>query len=171
MVTGPLEKLGVKFDRRTDVINRVYNETAAQPNLIQFYCSILVERLDRRNTRIVSPDSLNGVYTNEDFRAFILSTFMDNTTHLEKAIVFAIVASSEQGDPFTVETIDHLLEQRGIQVPLSDLDRTCRNLELAGTLTARGRHYRFATPIFPHLLRENYDVEYLFRKILQEGIW
>jgi hypothetical protein len=67
--------------------------------------------------------------------------------------------------------IDSLLERRGIQVPLSDLDRVCRNLELAGTLTVRGRHYRFATPVFPRMLRENYDVEYLFRKIQQEGIW
>jgi hypothetical protein len=171
MVTGPLEKLGVRFDRRNDIINRIYDETAAQPNLIQFYCSILVERLDRRHTRVITVDSLNGVYSNEDFRAFILSTFMDNTTHLEKAVVFAVVACDQNCDPFGVETIDALLEKRGIQVPLSDLDRACRNLELAGTLTLRGRHFRFATPIFPRLLRDNYDLEYLFRKIQQEGIW
>ncbi len=171
MVAGPLEKLGVRFERRTDVINRIYSETSAQPNLIQFYCSILVDRLDRRHSRVISPESLFSVYGNEDFRAFILSTFMDNTTHMEKAVVFAVVAHDEKCDPFTVEIVDSLLEQRGIQVPLSDLDRTCRNLELSGTLTVRGRHYRFATPIFPRLLRENYDVEYLFRKIQQEGIW
>ena len=171
MVTGPLEKLGVEFEKRNDIVSRIFNETAAQPNLIQFYCSILVERLDRRHSRTITPESLFSVYSNEDFRAFILSTFMDNTTHLEKAMVFAVVANSENCDPFTVETIDSLLEKRGIQVPLSDLDRVCRNLELSGTLTVRGRHYRFATPIFPRLLRENYDVEYLFRKIQQEGIW
>jgi Cdc6-like AAA superfamily ATPase len=171
MVTGPLEKLGVEFEKRNDIVARIFNETAAQPNLIQFYCSILVERLDRRHSRSITPDSLFSVYSNEDFRAFILSTFMDNTTHLEKAVVFAVVANSDNSEPFTVETIDTLLEKRGIQVPLSDLDHVCRDLELSGTLTVRGRHYRFATPIFPRLLRENYDVEYLFRKIQQEGIW
>lgn len=171
MVAGPLEKLGVRFERRTDVINRIFNETAAQPNLIQFYCSILVERMDRKHTRIITPDSLFSVYGNEDFRAFILSTFMDNTTHLEKAVVFAVIAESEKCDPFTVETVDNLLEARGIQVPLSDLDRVCRNLELAGTLSVKGQHYHFSTPVFPRMLRENYDVEYLFRKIQQEGLW
>jgi hypothetical protein len=159
-------------------VNRIFDETAGQPNLIQFYCSILVEQLDQQRSRTVSPESLFSVYTNEDFRAFVLSTFMDNTTHLEKAIVFAVTADGEACEepfaaehPFGVETIDKLLEARGLEVPLSDLDMACRNLEVAGTFTSRGRLYRFATPVFPRMLRENYDVDYLFRKIQGEGIW
>ena len=91
----------------------------------------------------------------------------------EKAIVFAVTADGEATaeHPFGVETIDKRLEARGLEVPLSDLDIACRNLELAGTLTSRGRLYRFATPVFPQMLRENYDVDYLFRKIQSEGIW
>jgi AAA domain len=173
MVLSPLENLGVHFDRRNDVVNRIFDETAGQPNLIQFYCSILVEQLDEQHTRTISPESLFSVYTNEDFRAFVLSTFMDNTTHLEKAIVFAVTADGEATaeHPFGVETIDTRLEARGLEVPLSDLDMACRNLEMAGTFTSRGRLYRFATPVFPQMLRENYDVDYLFRKIQSEGIW
>jgi hypothetical protein len=173
MVLGPLENLGVRFDRRNDVVNRIFDETAGQPNLIQFYCSILVDQMDEQRTRTISPESLFSVYTNEDFRAFVLSTFMDNTTHLEKAIVFAVTADGEAtaDHPFGVESIDKLLETRGLEVPLSDLDIACRNLELAGTLTSRGRLYRFATPVFPQMLRENYDVDYLFRKVQSEGLW
>ncbi len=171
MVVGPLEKLGVRFERGSDVVDRIFDETAGQPNLIQFYCSILVERLDRQGSRVVAPESLFDVYDNDDFRAFVLSTFMDNTTHLEKAIVFAVMADLEAERPFGVEAIDTVLERRGVEVPLSDLDHACRNLELAGTLSSRGRLFRFATPVFPRMLAENYDVEYLFRKIQQEGIW
>lgn len=170
MILGPLEKLGVQFERRNDVVNRIFDETAGQPNLIQFYCSILVERLDRAGVRAVSPESLFDVYGNDDFRAFVLSTFMDNTTHLEKAIVFAVLADLDPENPFGVRAIDTALEQRGVQIPLSDLDHACRNLEMAGTLASRGPLYRFATPVFPRMLRENYDVGYLFRKVLQEGI-
>jgi hypothetical protein len=171
MVLDPLEKLGVRFERRNDVVNRIFDETAGQPNLIQFYCSILVERMDRQGTRTMAPESLFEVYGNEDFRAFVLSTFMDNTTHLEKAIVFAVMADGETERPFSVQSIDAALEKRGLEVPLSDLDHACRNLELAGTFTSRGPHFRFATPVFPRMLGENYDVGYLFRKIQQEGIW
>jgi len=170
MILGPLERLGVQFERRNDVVNRVFDETAGQPNLIQFYCSILVERLDRDGSRRVSPESLFDVYGNDDFRAFVLSTFMDNTTHLEKAIVFAVMANLGAEHPFGVQQIDGALERRGVEIPLSDLDLACRNLELAGTFTSRGPLFRFATPVFPRMLSENYDVDYLFRKVLQEGI-
>ena len=57
---------------------------------------------------------------------------MDNTTHLEKAIVFAIMAEGETERPFSVQGIDQALEKRGLEVPLSDLDHACRNLGLAG---------------------------------------
>jgi Novel STAND NTPase 1 len=175
MILGPLEKLGVHFERRNDVVNRIFDETAGQPNLIQFYCSILVERLDRESSRqgsarSISPESLFDVYGNDDFRAFVLSTFMDNTTHLEKAIVFAVMADLGAEHPFGVQQIDGALERRGVEIPLSDLDLACRNLELAGTFTSRGPLFRFATPVFPRMLSENYDVDYLFRKVLQEGI-
>ncbi len=170
MILGPLEKLGVQFERRNDVVNRIFDETAGQPNLIQFYCSILVERLDREGSRSISPESLFDVYGNDDFRAFVLSTFMDNTTHLEKAIVFAVMADLGAEHPFGVQQIDTALERRGVEIPLSDLDLACRNLELAGTFTSRGPLFRFATPVFPRMLSENYDVDYLFRKVLQEGI-
>lgn len=170
LVLGPLERLGVRFERRNDVVNRIFDETAGQPNLVQFYCSILVERLDREGTRTIAPENLFDVYGNDDFRAFVLSTFMDNTTHLEKAIVFAVMADLDADMPFSVKAIDEALERRGVEVPLSDLDLACRNLELAGTLTARGPLYRFATPVFPRMLSENYDVGYLFKKVVQEGI-
>ena len=133
MVLGPLEKLGVRFERPNDVVDRIFDETAGQPNLIQFYCSILVEQLGRHEVRTISPASLFDVYGNEDFRAFVLSTFMDNTTHLEKAMVFGVITDGQSERPFGVQVIDKLLEQRGLEVPLSDLDHACRNLELAGT--------------------------------------
>jgi hypothetical protein len=126
--------------------------------------------LDREGSRSVSPESLFDVYGNDDFRAFVLSTFMDNTTHLEKAIVFAVMADLGAEHPFGVPAIDAALERRSVEIPLSDLDMACRNLELAGTFTSRGPLYRFATPVFPRMLGENYDLTYLFKKILQEGI-
>ena len=170
LILGPLEKLGVQFERRNDVVNRIFDETAGQPNLIQFYCNILVERLDREGSRTISPEALFDVYGNDDFRAFVLSTFMDNTTHLEKAIVFAVMADLGAEHAFGAQQIDAALERRAVEIPLSDLDLACRNLELAGTFTSRGPMFRFATPVFPRMLAENYDVDYLFRKVLQEGI-
>lgn len=171
MVLGPLESLGVRFERRNEVVNRIYDETAGQPNLVQFYCSILVEELDRQFARTLSPESLFPVYDNEVFRAFVLSTFMDNTTHLEKAIVFATLAELGAEGAFGLEEVDLVLQQHGLQMPLSDLDHACRNLTIAGAFASRGKQYRFATPVFPRMLAEGYDVNFLFRKVREEGVW
>ena len=171
IVQEPLEKLNVRFERQGEVLDRIYDETGGQPNLIQFYCSILVQRLDEQRSRVISPASLFDVYSNEDFRAFVLSTFMDNTNNREKAIVFAVMADYGVDGAFGLEDIDAALQRRGIELRLGDLDRACRNLELAGTFTARGARYHFATPVFPQVLNESYNVDYLFQKIRREGIW
>jgi hypothetical protein len=171
LVLGPLETLRVRFQRRNEIVDRIYNETAGQPNLVQFYCSILVEQLDHSGSRTISPESLYDVYESEDFRAFVLSTFMDNTTNLEKVLVFAVLARYGQDQPFDAEAIDTALRERQVDIPLEHLSRACRNLELAGTFAQKGWHYHFAAPVFPRVLAENQNVEFLFRKVMQEGLW
>jgi hypothetical protein len=88
MIVTPLENLGVCFEQRNDVVNRIYDETVGQPNLLQFYGNMLVQKMDRDRKRVVSLATLDGAYEDESIRLFVLSSFLDNTTHLEKAVVF-----------------------------------------------------------------------------------
>ena len=44
-----------------EVVGRIYEETAGQPNLIQYYCMILLRHLDRTGQREISPKSLIDV--------------------------------------------------------------------------------------------------------------
>ncbi|WP_423222846.1 AAA family ATPase [Candidatus Amarolinea aalborgensis] len=170
MIIGPLEKLRVHFEQRSEIVNRIYDETAGQPNLIQFYCQALVERLDQEDSRVLTPAYLTDVYTNEDFRTFVLGTFMDNTTHLEKVIVFAVMAEYGGERAFDLEAIDAALARRAVNTRVLDIEQACRNLEMAGTFAASGREYRFATPVFPHVLTEKYDPDFLLRKLRREGL-
>ena len=47
MIIGPLENLRIRLDDREELVKRIYELTSGQPNLIQFYCSYLVEKLER----------------------------------------------------------------------------------------------------------------------------
>jgi len=177
LILSPMESLGVHFERRNEVVDRIYDETGGQPNLIQYYCSILIENLDRRKERSISPENLSHVYHDEDFRAFVLNTFMDNTSHLEKALVYAVLLEASDNDRvtaeerFAMEDIDNALQSRGIDILLGDLESSCRQLELAGIFAKQGIHYHFATPVFPDVLRSGYNMNYLLRKVREEGIW
>jgi hypothetical protein len=66
--------------------------------------------------------------------------------------------------------VDEVLQEHGLRCRFRSRS-ACQNLTLAGTFAARGRQYRFATPVFPRMLAESYDVSFLFRKVRQEGIW
>lgn len=177
LIVAPMESLGVRFERRNEVVDRIYDETGGQPNLIQYYCSILVEDLDRRRERIISPDNLAHVNDDEDFRGFVVNTFLDNTSHLEKALVYSVLLDAKADNldisesRFTVEEMDGSLNRRGITLPLSDLEDSCRQLELAGIFAKQGHHYHFATPVFPDVLRDGYNLEFQLGKLREEGLW
>jgi AAA+ ATPase superfamily predicted ATPase len=171
LILQPMENMRIRVERPNEVVERIYGETAGQPNLIQFYCNVLIERLDREDNRTVSPENLLQIYENEDFRAYMLNTFIDNTNNLEKAIVFAVILDLVDEQRFDLEAIDRALERHEIQATLADLERSCRNLELAGTFSRQERSFYFSAPLFPQILRNSYNVDYLFRKIMQEGIW
>ena len=171
MILGPLGNLRIRVDRENDVVDRIFDETAGQPHLIQFYCSYIIDRLDQTDSRRLAPEDLLGIYDDEDFRAFVLNTFMDNTTRREKAIVFSLVLKQPgETEPFDLEEIEAALLAQHVDVVLDDLERACRNLELAGAITKQGRHYRFSIPIFPRMLARNYNVAHLLSKIRREGI-
>jgi hypothetical protein len=177
LIVEPMENMRIRFERRNEIIDTIYDETAGQPNLVQYYCSILIEQLDRSGKRTISPDNLFNIYDDEDFRSFVLNTFMDNTNDLEKAIVYAIILGTAEDTVFVhdqhfdLEQIDNALHAHQIEVFSADLEESCRNLELAGTFAKQGQHYHFVTPVFPRLLQQNHNVDFLFRKLLQEGVW
>ena len=70
---------------------------------------------------MLTPAYLTDVYANEDFRTFVLGTFMDNTTHLEKVIVFAIMAEYGGERTFDLEAIDAALAQRDVNTRVLDI--------------------------------------------------
>ena len=172
MIIEPMRNLGIHLERSNEIVDRIVRETAGQPNLIQFYCSILIEQLDRLEERTLSMDMLFHVHDSEDFRAFLLNTFMDNTSHLEKAIVFSLLVKYDLDmGAFDLEMIEDALADQQVTGMFMDLDQACKNLELAGTFVRKGQYYHFATPIFANILTESYNVNYLLRKVIQEGVW
>ena len=171
LILMPLESLRIRLERREEIIDIIYGETAGQPNLIQYYCSYLVDKLDRSGNRAVSPEDVAGVPDDENFRSFLVNTFMDNTDHLEKALVFSLILFDPVSEKrYDLEMIDQALRKGGIDTRFLQLERACRNLELTGILDKRGRHYHFAIPVFPRVLRANYNIKYLLGKIRYEGI-
>jgi len=172
LIVTPMQNLRVKIVNKDEVVGRIYEETAGQPNLIQYYCMILLRRLDRTGEREISPESLIDVYSDEGFKSHLLTSFMQNTENREKALVYATLMSAEGSQPrgFSHPAIDAALRKRGIVLPQDDIDDACNVLSLAGVLYRRGKEYFFTSPVFAKVLQQTYDLNYLFRKVKEEGV-
>jgi AAA+ ATPase superfamily predicted ATPase len=171
LILTPMENLRVRFHKEEEVVNRIYEETAGHPNLIQYYCLILLRKLDEVGSREIGPESLFDVYTDEGFTSHLLTSFMQNTENREKAIIYAILMSAEDAGnkAFGLEEIDSVLRKGGIILPQNAIDEACNLLALAGVIHRKGREYTFTSPVFTKVLNQTYDLNYLFRKVKEEG--
>jgi hypothetical protein len=172
MIVTPMENLRVRIKSKDDVIGRIYEETAGQPNLIQYYCMILLRQLDRTGRREISPDSLIDVYADDGFKSHLLTAFMQNTQNRDKALVYAVLMSlgDDTSRGFSHPFIDAALRKRGIVLPQGDIDSACSVLTLAGVIHQKGKEYHFTSPVFTKVLRQTYDLDYLFRKVKEERV-
>ena len=172
LIVTPMENLRIRFKNRDKVVARIYGETAGQPNLIQYYCMILLKRLDQTGERMVSPDSLIDVYSDEGFKGHLLSSFMENTRNREKAVVYALLSECAECAiaGFSQVDIDAAVRGRQVALPQSDIDEACNVLSLAGVFRRKGRHLAFTSPVFAKVLQETYDLDYLLSKVREEGL-
>jgi hypothetical protein len=172
LIVTPMTNLRVRIRNQDEVVGRIYEETAGQPNLIQYYCMILVRQLDHAGKRELSPESLIDVYSDEGFKSHLLTAFMQNTENREKALVYAVLMTSEtpQSRGFSYPFIDAALRKRGLVLPQHEIDQACSVLALAGIIYQRGKEYFFTSPVFTKVLRQTYDVDYLLRKVKEEGV-
>ncbi len=187
LILIPMENLRVRIKNKEEVVSRIYDETAGQPNLIQYYCTILLRQLDLdasprpaaagapstplARKREISPESLIDVYADEGFKSHLLTSFMQNTENREKAMVYAILIASDEPRTrgFSLPFMDAALRKRGIVLPQDEIDEACSVLTLAGILQRKGREYFFTSPVFTRMLQQSYDLDYLFRKVKEEG--
>lgn len=166
LITVPMQNMGVSIGREGDVISQIFEETAGHPNFVQYYCYSLVQLMDREGRRQVGPNDLALLYEDQEFERYVFRTFSSNTTELEKAIIYSLV-NREQ---FTARDIDVALKKRKVRrVTGQQLEQACDSLRMAGILDKQGQSFHFATPILPRMLREHYDVDYLFTRAKEDG--
>jgi hypothetical protein len=172
LIVTPLENLRVRLRNKEEIVQRIYNETSGQPNLIQYYCLILLRHLDQSGKRELNPDDLINVYDDEGFQSHLLTSFMQNTENRDKALIYAVLTALEQAESrgFSQEFIDEALRKQGLILIQEDIDEACNVLTLAGVIKRKGREFFFTSPIFTRVLQQTYDLNYLLRKVQEEGV-
>ena len=173
MIVTPMENLRVRFKNKEEIVGRIYEETAGHPNLIQYYCLILLKRMDETGEREITPDKLIDVYLDEGFKSHLLTTFLLNTRNREKALIYTLLLVENDGGQtrnVTQADMDNNLQRAGIAISQEAMDEACDHLILSGVLHRKGRDYSFTSPVFVKVLQQTHDLKYLLKKIKEEGV-
>lgn len=162
VILRPMESLRIHLKNERAIVERIYADTRGHPLLVQFYCKELVDQLERERSRTISQESLNNIYTSDNFRTHIVSAFRDNVSGHDKLLVYALLSRGPEGKESFLQTEMYgMLQRIGCTFLPEAIDQTCDRLVLAGVLARQGMNYTFANPIFPRIMRANYNVEHL----------
>jgi len=172
MVLRPMELLRVQLHDSRRIVNRIQRETAGLPNYVQYYCSILLQQLEKKDKTSISVGDLDVVFYDRSFRNFVFETFTRNTELLEQAVAYALVIQDlghARARTFDLEEIDAILRKDGLTLTYRQLEQSTRHLELAGVLNETGgSEYQFAVPLFTRMLHEKGNVEFAYRKLREQ---
>jgi hypothetical protein len=170
VITRPMNSLRVRFENEREVVSRIYAETRGHPLLVQYYCLELLNQLEKQGSRTLSLSSLADIYTSPGFQAQIINAFRDNVNNPDKVLVYALLTHfPEDKETFSPGEIYGALQRHGAHFSAEKIDRTCERLVLAGVLAREGPRHRFANPIFPRILRANYDLDHLLSVAKKEA--
>jgi Cdc6-like AAA superfamily ATPase len=174
MIVGPLTRLGISVP--PSLTELIMHETSGHPELIQIFCSKIVELVGASRTT-PRPDHLVAAIVDDDiFRQKVYRTFLYNTNPMEKLLTYLLI--SEVGDPqrgvnsyeFTLKDCNSLLNRAGIKLSLSQIDTLVENLLVGGVIgpvLGRLRTFRFAVPrLAEYCLAE--DLDFTIEKAKEE---
>jgi hypothetical protein len=177
LITEPMANIGIRYKNPEDR-ELILAYTSHHPNLLQFFCKHLIEKLDDNGgtttKRIITgtdiKDLYNFKYDNyviDDFYMFYLD--LDN---LEKLVVILLLDCCPHDVVFSIDLVNRELMSKGIDLSEGIIHRTIQKLILRFILLDKGKGtYTFALPHFPEILasRVSEDLKNSLLKRVREG--
>jgi signal transduction histidine kinase/CheY-like chemotaxis protein len=153
LVTRPMKQLEIELVEEDVVVQRIYQFTSGHPNVVQRLCRRLVERLNERGSRRITPEDVDTIvneprFQEEDF----LNTFWERAAPLER-ILSLLMAQEDQ--PYRLPAILNLLDTQGLQPEPEAVKRALDSLVDLRSILKRGEEgYSFAVEAFPLVLAQ-----------------
>jgi hypothetical protein len=163
VVSGPMDELGIQLEPRAPLLDRILDLSSCHPNLVQFICAQLIERISARGERRILMADLDEVATSGDFADYYLDTLLKQAEPLERAIT---ILGELTG--FTMPDVEGALAEHGFDASRRAVKEALDMLTVYSILTRKGRTYTFAPASFRRILRETQEVDYLLEEARRE---
>ncbi len=178
LITKPMNNMGIDY-RDDEDKELIYDYTSRHPNLLQFFCKQLVERVKRhknlKERRLILRDDIEGLL-NAEFEAYIVDEvymFYSDLSALEKLIVVSMGENESLRLSFSTDEVAARLKAYNIHLDKKSLQKIMRELVMRFIFKDEGReNYSFALSTFPDILEKIVDEDYrnnLVKEVLSDG--
>lgn len=164
IVMEPLQEMGIGVEDASKLVQGVINLSSCHPNLVQYICQELIIRINARGNRFITLADLEAIGNSRQFNEYLIEVMWGNTTALERLITLLIMVDTPHA---TLTEIEAALHARGVQIPLSVVERALDTLVLYSILHKEGQEYCFTAPAFPAIVAATQDVDSLVERTIQ----
>ncbi|MBM3128965.1 MAG: hypothetical protein FJ009_10150 [Chloroflexi bacterium] len=164
VVVDPMQEMGVLLQEQGDLAGQIISLAACHPNMVQYICQKLIERINHRRERLITRADVEAVGQSTEFAEYFAEIAWGNTTALERLITLLML----EQPAVTQGEIAEVFRTSGIQVPPDKLEEAFEGLALYSILRRDGPKYTFAAQGLLDVLRRGQDVYGLVVSYSQE---
>ncbi|MBI5652215.1 MAG: AAA family ATPase [Chloroflexi bacterium] len=154
VVTDPMQEMGVALEGDTVLADRIVELAAGHPNIVQYVCQKLIERINARRERVITRTDVAAFSQSAQFAEYFAEVSWGAASPLERLVTLLMLEKPE----VTLGEMAETLRTRELRVRPAQLDNAFDDLCLYSILQREGPKYTFAAKAFPEVLRRSQDV-------------
>lgn len=164
VVVDPMQEMGITLEEDGDLASRIIDYAACHPNMVQYLCQKLIERINRRRERLIRASDVQAIGESAEFAEYFAEVLWGSTTPLERLITLLML----EYPTVTLDEMAQVLHTSNLVVPTDRLDQAFEGLTLYSILRREGARYTFTVPALANVLRRGQDAQSTLATYLQE---
>jgi len=165
LVSEPMKQINIQLEDEENIIRRILDLTSCHPRMVQWVCHRLLEIINQEGKRIITMAHLEEVETSIDFQNEFIDTVWGQRTSLDELVSLMII---EADAPMSAGEIENKLQENGINISASELDKALEILRLTSVLTEEDGRHQFLATEFPKIFRANRNVGDFIERLKRE---
>lgn len=167
LVTVPMENLGINFENEETSVQRILSITARHPNLIQKFCGLLIDTINKTQVRIITEEDVEAVINSEAFYDYAERLIWGQSKAIDKLLVYIMWYYQQ----FTELDVIKEFSKRGLDS--QGITNSLETLKIYTALTKNGKRdekeiYTFTFREFAKLIEKRNNIETLIKIYQQE---
>jgi hypothetical protein len=164
VVTEPMEEMGIAMENDGRLADEIVEIAACHPNIVQYICQRLIERINQRRERLILRSDLEAVSQSAQFAEYFSEVSWGYANTLERLITLLMLDQPE----VTGSEISRVLGERGVHVTPAEIEVAFDDLCLYSIVRKDGPKFTFAARKFPDVLRRSQDVNSITSSLIDE---